>query len=145
MSGPDYQKTRIYRWEDAFVGPRDPTVVAFPAAQAFVDAIWADQGLLHPPAVVRLSRRNTTAQAMADRLSVHIRDTCPSWVLLHELAHSMTTAHDGKGDGHGPRFMGVYARMLERYLRIPMAETVASLPGAMIGIDPGARPSFLDG
>ena len=31
----------------------------------------------------------------------------------------MTSTHDGHSDGHGPTFMGLYAQLLIRYLRVP--------------------------
>jgi len=34
------------------------------------------------------------------------------WCLLHELAHAMTSHVDGRSDGHGPLFMGVYVNLL---------------------------------
>jgi hypothetical protein len=33
----------------------------------------------------------------------------------------MTSTHDGASDGHGPRFMGLYLQLLDRYLRLPAA------------------------
>jgi hypothetical protein len=36
--------------------------------------------------------------------------------VLHELAHAMTSHADGRPDGHGLIFMGVYVRLIARYL-----------------------------
>ena len=126
------------------VAPRDPTIVSFPAAQAMVDAVWADMGLRYPPAVERLPRHATATMASANRLSIFLSDRTPSWCLLHELAHAMTTTQDGRSDGHGPLFMGIYVQLLVRYLRFGEANLLGSLEGADIKVTRGARPVFVD-
>ena len=125
------------------VAPRDPTV-AFSAAQAMVDAIWAEMELRFPPAVERLSRHATATVASANRLSILLSDRTPSWCLLHEIAHAMTTTQDGGSDGHGAVFMGVYVRLLVRYLRFDEAELRGSLERAGIRVVRDARPVFVD-
>ena len=124
--------------------PCDPTTLPFPAAQAMVDAIWSDMGLHYPPAVAPLSRQATTTMARADRLSILLADRTPSWCILHELAHSMTSHADGRSDGHGPIFVGIYVRLIERYLRIEPQMLIASLRDAGIEIARDARPVFVD-
>jgi hypothetical protein len=126
------------------VGPRDPTILHFRDAQGMVDAIWADMGLRYPPAVVPLPRHATATIASANRLSIWLADRTPSWCLLHELAHAMTSHADGESDGHGPLFMGVYVRLVERYLRLDPQMLTESLRDAGIEIARDARPVFVD-
>lgn len=126
------------------MAPWDPTIVLFPAAQAMVAAIWSDCGLRYPPEVEPLPRHATATIARADRLAVCLSERTPSWCLLHELAHAMTTTVDGRSDGHGPIFIGVYVRLLVRYLRLDEAELRRSLQHAGIGIARDARPVFVD-
>jgi hypothetical protein len=126
------------------VAPRDRTIIEFASAQAMVDAIWSDMDLRYPPAVERLSRRVTTTIASANRLSLWLPERTPAWCLLHEIAHAMSTTVDGRSDGHGPVFMGLYARLLIRYLRLDEACLLASLREAGISIASGARPVFVD-
>jgi hypothetical protein len=109
-----------------------------------VNAIWSDMDLRYPPAVARLSRRATTTVDSATRLSLWLPDRTPAWCLLHEIAHAMSTTVDGRSDGHGPVFMGLYVRMLVRYLRVDEPFLLASLRDAGIGIARDARPVFLD-
>jgi hypothetical protein len=109
-----------------------------------VDAIWADMGLRFPPSVERLPAHATATIGAANRLSLRLHETTPSWCLLHELAHAMSTTHDGASDGHGPVFMGIYVRLLVRYLRLDETFLVRSLRAAGIAVDPAARPVFLD-
>jgi len=56
----------------------------------------------------------------------------------------MTSTHDGRSDGHGRKFMGLYVRLLTRYLRIPADALQKSLLDARIGMDTQARPWFVD-
>ena len=88
-----------------FVVPHDPSLVAFTHAQGMVDAIWADMGLRFPPKGERLPRQARCTLADASRLSIRLADHNPSWCLLHELAHAMSSTHDERSDGHG-RFIG---------------------------------------
>jgi hypothetical protein len=140
----DRQRARVYAWEDAHVAPHGQDMLPFSAAQPMVNAIWAEMGLRYPPAVEPLPRQSRRLHADANRLRLRLPERWPSWLLLHELAHAMTSTHDGASDGHGPRFMGLYLRMLERYLRLPLSALAASLAEAGIEWDPAARPLFLD-
>ncbi len=144
MSGKrDFQRSRVYAWENRVVAPRDPSFISFPEAQAVVNAIWSEMDLLYPPKVEPLASQATTTVASADRLSIFLPERTPSWCLLHEIAHSMTTNLEGQSDGHGSLFMGVYVRLLARYLRLDLTELVRSLWTEKIQIEPDARPVFL--
>jgi hypothetical protein len=77
-------------------------------------------------------------------LSILLGDQTPSWCVLHELAHAMTSHADGRSDGHGPIFMGVYVRLIERYLRLDPQVLMDSLQDAGIEIARNAQPVFVD-
>jgi len=139
------QRSKVYAWEEQFVAARDPTSIVFANAQGMVDAIWAEMGLRFPPKVERLPRQAHSTVADATRLSVRLPESSPSWWLLHELAHAMTSTAEGQSDGHGSKFMGLYAKMLARYLRVPMNAILMSLNAAGIEADIQAEPIFLDG
>jgi hypothetical protein len=109
-----------------------------------VDAIWSDMGLRYPPAVVPLARKASRTIGRADRLAIALGAETPSWCLLHELAHAMTSHADGRSDGHGPLFVGVYVRLLERYLRLHPRFLGDSLREAGIEFIRDARPVFVD-
>ena len=140
----DRQRSKVYAWEELFVAPYDPSTIVLAQAQGMVDAIWSEMGLRFPPKVELLPRQARTTMADANRLAVRLADTCPSWWLLHELAHSMSSSHDGRSDGHRAKFMGLYAQLLTRYLRIRMDALLASVHAAGIDIDLRAVPVFLD-
>ena len=107
MSGRDRQRARVYAWEDRVVAPHAPDLIPFAAAQAMVDAIWAEMGLRWPPRVERLPPQATVRQADATRLRLRLPEALPSWVLLHELAHALTSTAEGdrgraRAALHGP-------------------------------------------
>lgn len=141
---PDRQRARVYAWEDAQVASRGTDRQPFAAAQSMVDAVWAELGLRHPPAVEPLPRQARRLQADANRLRLRLPEHFPSWLLLHELAHALSSTAEGDSDGHGPRFMGLYLQLLDRYLRLPPATLAPSLRAAGIQWDPEARPLFLE-
>jgi hypothetical protein len=140
----DRQRSKVYEWEERFVAPSDPSSIVFAQAQGMVDAVWVEMGLRFPPKVTPLPRQARSTVADANRLTIRLADTSPSWWLLHELAHAMTSTHDGRSDGHGPTFMGLYAQLLTRYLRVPSDALLMSLHAAGIEVAIGAKPVFID-
>ena len=56
----------------------------------------------------------------------------------------MTSTYDGRSDGHGAKFIGLYAKLLTRYLRIPSEALLVSLRAAGIEMDMRAEPIFID-
>jgi hypothetical protein len=140
----DRQRGKVYAWEESFIAPRDRSSIAFAQAQGMVDAIWAEMGLLFPPKVEPLPRQTRSTVADATRLSIRLADASPSWWLLHELAHAMTSTYDGRSDGHGAKFIGLYVQLLTRYLRIPSEPLLVSLRAAGIEMDMRAEPIFID-
>jgi hypothetical protein len=140
----DHQRSRVYAWEDRLIAPRDPSQVPFSAAQGMVNAIWSEMGLRYPPAVDPLPPQTRTRMADASRLALRLPPVTPSWVLLHELAHAMTSTHDGRSDGHGPAFVGLYVQLLARYLRLETGWLLQTLEEAGIRIEPQARPVFVE-
>lgn len=143
MSRCDAAARRLYAWEDRVVAPRDTGAVPFAQLQALVDHVWAAEGLRFPPRIRPLPRQARGTVARATRLAIEAPARLPSWVLLHELAHAMTSTAEGASAGHGPVFVGLYLGLLVRHARMPEAELVASLRAAGIGFDPAARPVFL--
>jgi hypothetical protein len=140
----DRQRGKVYAWEERVVAAYAPDPIEFAQAQGMVDAIWADMGLRFPPKVEPLPRQARATLANADRLTIRLAGSFPSWWLLHEIAHAMTSTHDGRSDGHGPEFMGLYARLLTRYLRIPLDTLLTSARDAGIEVDMQAQPFFVD-
>ncbi len=116
----DHQKSAVYAWEDAILPSRTTSVITFDRAQMFVDGVWLSLGKLGPPRVEPISKRCTRTLARGNRSRVELPTPCPAWVVLHELAHSLTMDHDGRGNMHGKKFVAQYMRLLDRVLGIPL-------------------------
>ena len=56
----------------------------------------------------------------------------------------MTSHADGRSDGHGPIFMGVYVQLIACYLRLDPQVLMDSLQDAGIEIARDAQPVFVD-
>jgi hypothetical protein len=110
----DYQRSRVYAWEDRHVHRKDNGIVPFDQAQGIVDYVWVQAGLSYPPKVRELGRNASTTAANANRLAIRIpAEGISTTILLHEIAHSMTTdAASGQSHAHGPRFVGVFMKLL---------------------------------
>jgi hypothetical protein len=143
VSRGDAAARRLYAWEDRVVAPRDTGAVPFAQLQALVDHVWAAEGLRFPPRVRPLPRQARRTVARATRLAIEAPPQLPTWVLLHELAHAMTSTAEGASAGHGPIFVGMYLGLLVRHARLPAEELAASLHAAGIAFDLAARPVFL--
>ena len=145
MSGPrDSQRGRVYAWENRIIALRDSTFVDYARAKPMVDAIWTEIGLKYPPAVEPLPSQSSATLASATRLSIFLPAQIPSWCLLHELAHAMTSDFEGNSDGHGPTFMGLYIMLISRYLRMEKGDLLKSAAADGIDVAPDASPIFVD-
>jgi hypothetical protein len=104
---------RCYRWEDKHIHARDQSVVPFDQAQSIVDYVWSKAGLSYPPKIGPLSKNAKKTRANASRLQIRIpKSGIKTTILLHEIAHSMTSDALGASEHHGPRFVGVFMHLL---------------------------------
>jgi hypothetical protein len=140
----DHQRAKVYAWEDRVIVPRDQSNLPFAQAQGLVNAIWSELGLRFPPEVQRLPPQARIRVADANRLTLRLRENTPSWCVLHELAHALTSAHDGRSDGHGPLFVGIYVQLLAKYMRLDAKWLLRTLAEADIQVTAEARPLFVD-
>lgn len=134
---------RLYAWENRVVAPLDRSVVPFERMQDIVNYVWAAEGLQWPPRV-RPRRASKATLATGSRLAIEAPPSLPSWILLHEIAHALTSSAEGAGDGHGPDFVGTYLRLLARHCRLERAMLEETLAADGIRWNPDARPAFLD-
>jgi hypothetical protein len=138
----DNQKSALYRWENHVVGPRAPRTIKFEDAQTFVNGIFICEGLLYPPKVELISKRATKVWATGSRQILQLRPVTPAWVILHELAHAITTEVDKSEEGHGPDFVGIYIKLLDKYCGIPLPLSMYTLQNTKIEYNLGAKARF---
>ena len=130
----DYQRSKVYAWENAAVGPRCPGVVAFEQAQQYVNGVWLANGWQRPPKVIPLAKRSKHLGLACGCGEIYLPCQVPAWVILHELAHSLTD------DLHGPDFVGMYIDLLERVEKLSRLETMFSLKAAGVDFNLGVKP-----
>ena len=128
----DFQKNKVYRWEDTVVGPRSDRVIRFDEAQTFVDGVWLSMGLIGPPRCMLFDREQKCYIATGSRMELRLQIHTKAWVVLHEIAHALGMHKTDGGyvnpdDGHGPKFVGHYIKLLDRVLGIPLALTMYTL------------------
>lgn len=114
----DSQKSKVYAWENQHVIGRTEAYIPFERCQEMVNYIWEQMGWQYPPRVRPLHINNTKAAAKANRLNVYVPEQhgAKTTVLVHECAHSATAEVDGQSERHGPEFVGVYMRMLDKLI-----------------------------
>lgn len=137
----DFQRSKAYSWEDIHVHRKDRKKIPFDQVQLSVDYIWKEEGLEYPPKVVEMAKQNRNAEAKASRLKVHVKpEGITSSVLLHELAHSLTSQADtGKSAKHGPRWVGVFIDLLVKYGRHDRHELEVTAKSAGVKFDYSGR------
>ena len=140
----DSQKSKVYAWENSVIAPLSKGAVPFERAQAFVDGVWLTHGWLYPPECTLMPKQTKRIWATGSRTQLRLRPSTPDWVILHELAHTLTfDAVTHHNDGHGADFVGVYIKLLERVLNIPTLMTLYTLKRDGIKVNLAAVPWML--
>lgn len=142
----DYQRERVYSWEDQYIHSKDKQVVPYDSLQSLVNYIWAEEKLKFPPQIKPIPKQTRRILASATRMEVFVPEQgITTSVLIHELAHSLTNSFDGEiSSKHGPDFVGMYMRMLEKYARIPLPYLMFTAKQANVDFNINARVAFLD-
>jgi hypothetical protein len=139
----DYQRSKVYTWENRVIAPLAQGVVSFDQSQGVVNAIWAEMGLKYPPAIERLPKQARATVASATRLVISLPEKTPAWCVLHEIAHAMTSSVEDQSDGHGSLFMGLYLQLIARYFRMDLGALLLSVDEDGIKIALEAQPVFV--
>jgi hypothetical protein len=138
----DSQRSSVYDWESTHIAPHDKNLIPFDQIKLIVDWIWAEEGLKYPP-LVEIMPKQKHASGDATRTCVRFQPQTYTWIILHELSHSMTANCEGENNGHGALFLGVYMQMASKYLHIPYSELMNSAMAVGLRVKMDARPVFL--
>lgn len=109
---PDYQRKRVYRWEEDNIFPVDNEQRTFDQCQRFLNKVWKKVGDGPAPALEK-STRLSRAMAYSDRILLPISDET-AWtkpVMLHEISHILEFPYQ-----HGPRFVSRYMDLCVEFL-----------------------------
>lgn len=139
----DLQRQKVYNWEREFVSPKDTNSLLLDKVQMIVNYVWQNEGLEYPPIVEPLPKRYIKVAGDATRTTVRFKEKTHTWIVLHELAHSMTSTVEGESNQHGALFVGIYVQLLSRYLNMNYGDLVDSIKDRGIKIKLDARPVFL--
>ncbi len=111
-----------------------------------VDGVWLAEQLLYPPRVEPLARQARRTWATGSRMTIRLpqdRPT-PTYVILHEVAHALSSTVDGDTDAHGPDYVGLYMGLLERRLRIPLPLLMFTADRHGVAFNLAAKPRFVE-
>lgn len=128
----DFQRSRVYRWEARHVFPHAGEPLDLAACAALVERAYrwheAPDGTMRwaPPRVTDgRGRRHACGSREVIKLPRWARTRA---VVLHECAHGMAD------DQHGPRFVAIYAALLERFMGLDRAYLLATLAAARVQV-----------
>jgi hypothetical protein len=145
MRNRDYQQSRVYAWEHRVVHCRCKRHLDFRDAQGFVDGIFLCEGLFGPPTIGMKPKQATTFIADGCRNVIRIpEEGIKASIMIHELAHAMTMDQNNNGDRHGPEFVGMYIKLLDKYMGIHLALTMYTLQSEKIDYTLTVQPRFSD-
>lgn len=141
----DFQRQRVYNWENKHIAPFDKSRIPFSQIQSIVDYVWEQEKLTNPPRVFAFPKHVTTKCGDANRIRIrfHENEKTPTWVILHEIAHSLTMTFDWEiADRHGPEFVGMYIHLVSKHLKFqPLALAyTAQISGVKFTL--GVTPAF---
>ena len=132
----DFQRTRVYRWEQDVVFPKAGAPIALAACRALVEQAyrWAERPAPEadwaPPLVTDgRGRRHACGSREVIKLPRWARTPA---IVLHECAHGLAD------DRHGPRFVTAYVALLEAFAGLDAAELRSSL--AARGVSAAQQP-----
>lgn len=111
----DFQKAKVYRWEDIFVAPTIRKKQSIEVLVMLANHMWTTLGFENPPKVFlnEAYKVKSTGSRYNVALSRHQLD---EFTLCHELAHSMNHKEDRNvADGHGPNYVADYCSLLIKF------------------------------
>lgn len=140
----DYQKQRVYDWEARWIRPRIADRISFDTAVAVGLHIWTELGLQYPPQFKPLAKQTRNIGGKANRMAVWLPERTSTATVIHEIAHSLTCDVDGHSERHGPEFVGMMMKLIDRFTPLSIPEMMYTLSQTNVDYNLGASPSFLN-
>ena len=134
----DFQRSKVYAWEQKYVAPMQSATLSIEKAELFVKGVWLSLGLAGPPIVELMPKQATQYFATGCRSRVRLRPVTPTWIVIHELAHALAD------DRHGANYMGIYIKLLDKVLGIPLPLSMFTLKETKIEYNLAAQPFFVN-
>lgn len=143
MSDRDYQRQRVYNWEAEWIRPRIDDTIPFETAVHVGMHIWNELGLDFPPLFKPLAKQTRNWGGKANRTGVWLPDVTSTKTVIHEIAHSLSSDVEGFSHQHGPDWVGMYIKLLDRFTSLSLPELLYTLREAKVDFNLGASPVFL--
>lgn len=142
----DFQKQRVYDWENRIVAPYQKVSYAFSDLPRVVAGVWMASGLMYPPKVSAMPKQARRIFATGCRTELRFPEDRPSpdRIVLHEIAHALGGTFDGDNDAHGPDYVWLYMELLERHLSVPMPLLMFTAQRDGVKFNIGAKPRFVE-
>ncbi len=135
----DPQQKKVYKWEETFVTPwdiKDGPFESLDAIRSYIYFVLRKEGYSDKIQMKNLSETNMTQTGgyfildedsclgkKVPTFAFHIDrkiSYTSKYIILHEISHFIKDRNKIKGADHGPTFMGIYIKMLAKYLQFPL-------------------------
>lgn len=136
----DFQRSRMYKWENENV-PQGAWI-DFNDIEAYVKQVWAAEGLLYPPLVQIIRARGATAGDATRNTLRFPEEGASEAVILHEIAHAMTSNVHEESDAHGPTFTGVFIDLVAKHMNVSKIMLWHTAQKAGVKFDMFAKPTL---
>lgn len=132
----DYQRQRVYNWEDRFVACKMPTsIVDLSMLKVITDYIWNDLGFDRPPTLHINEAKHSESTGSRYEI-VFTRAMVTEYITIHELAHTFNARNDLEHfDKHGPNYVADYCFLLNKYYSIDENYLIGTLSKAKVDIN----------
>jgi hypothetical protein len=115
----DFQKSKVYKWENKFVKPRFNTTKRDVSYLEIIrDYIWSGIGMCNPPKLYIDNMYKT--KSTGNRYEIRFEPSMTNeFILVHEMAHSLNLREDDKEgfDIHGPNYVADYGALLVKFYK----------------------------
>lgn len=143
MRPRDYQRSKVYAWEKKHLP--SGRMVPFGEIQDYVNRVWEAEGLKYPPIVKPMNALDLHAGKANRRYCLFPKKGATEHTILHEVAHSLTTNFEDDGDRHGPNFVGMMMKLMEKHLDVSLLSMWHSAKVAKVDFEMFPKYQLLDG
>ena len=113
----DYQKQRVYNWEQKHVYPKMPReLLDISTMRVITNHVWSAIGMVCPPKVNINKAYKTKSTGNRSQILI-MPGMNRQTVLIHEIAHSLNLREDAtdRFDWHGPNYVADFVSLLVKF------------------------------
>lgn len=139
----DFQKQRVYNWENKYIIPLVSTKIQkLDFLKLVLNYIWDDLGYECQPNLFVNELRS--AKSTGNRYEINLTPNMANeFTLIHELAHSINMKEDFDAyDGHGPNYVADYAMLLTRYYKLDKTMLIGTMSMSKVKMNMGRFSAY---